>query len=363
LIKEDRVVVMKLNPVNDYMRPILEEAFAPLVAAGFLGFVDGGAGAGAELVAHEKVDAVHITGSSHSLSAVVANPVVRTKVITGELGCVTPILVVPGAWSRSMVTFQAGQIAGILAINGGFNCNTPKVLVTARSWPQRKLFLAELRKAFAEMPPRKAWYPGSEERYSRFIRQYSGEVPPRRADELPLTLLENVPADAGELALSEEAFCPILAECPIDADSEASFLERSVEVANDNIEGTLSCTILAAPATPRAALETAIDRLDYGTVAVNTWAGIGFAFGPTPWGAFPGHTIDEPGSGIGVVHNTFLFDHPIKTVIRSKFRPSRKPFWTPGYKHLRSLAENLVDYEYNPTLGKALRLLPAAYLS
>jgi len=225
------------------------------------------------------------------------------------------------------------------------------------------LFLAELRKAFAEMPPRKAWYPGSEERYSRFIRQYSGEVPPRRADELPLTLLENVPADAGELALSEEAFCPILAECPIDADSEASFLERSVEVANDNIEGTLSCTILAAPATPRAALETAIDRLDYGTVAVNTWAGIGFAFGPTPWGAFPGHTIDEPGSGIGVVHNTFLFDHPIKTVIRSKFRPSRKPFWTPGYKHLRSLAENLVDYEYNPTLGKALRLLPAAYLS
>jgi hypothetical protein len=154
-----------------------------------------------------------------------------------------------------------------------------------------------------------------------------------------------------------------LAECPIDAPTEELFLERAVDFANHQVAGSLSCNILAAPATPRAALETAIDRLNFGTVSVNTWAGIGFALGTTPWGGFPGHTIEEPGSGIGVVHNTYLFDHAIKTVIRSRFKPSRKTFWTPGFKHLRPLAENLVDYEYQPSFAKLLKLVPAAYLS
>jgi acyl-CoA reductase-like NAD-dependent aldehyde dehydrogenase len=363
MLKENRVVVVKLNPVNAYLRPIFEKAFMPLVAAGFLGFVDGSAKVGAELVAHARVDAVHITGSEQSFKAVASNPVVREKVLTAELGSVTPVLVVPGPWSKSMVAYQAGQLAGILAVNGGFNCNTPKVLITARTWPQRELFLSELRQAFAAMPPRKAWYPGSEERWSKFIREYSGEVPPRKPGELPLTLLTGVSPNAKELALQEEAFCPILAECPIDAPTEELFLERAVDFANHQVAGSLSCNILAAPATPRAALETAIDRLNFGTVSVNTWAGIGFALGTTPWGGFPGHTIEEPGSGIGVVHNTYLFDHAIKTVIRSRFKPSRKTFWTPGFKHLRPLAENLVDYEYQPSFAKLLKLVPAAYLS
>jgi hypothetical protein len=50
-------------------------------------------------------------------------------------------------------------------------------------------------------------------------------------------------------------------------------------------------------------------------------------------------------------------------VIRSKFRPSRKTFWTPGFKHLRPLAQNLVEYEYQPSFAKLLKLVPAAYLS
>jgi len=363
LLKENRVVVVKLNPVNAYLRPLFERAFRPLVAAGFLGFVDGGAEVGAELVAHEQIDAVHITGSEHSFKAVVSNPSVRAKIITAELGSVTPVLVVPGAWSKRMVIYQAGQIAGILAVNGGFNCNTPKVLITSRTWPQRALFLSELRKAFAAMPPRKAWYPGSEARWSKFIREYGGEVPPRRPDELPLTLLTGVSPDAKELALREEAFCPILAECAIDADGEELFLQRAVDFANEKIAGTLSCNILAAPATPHHALETAIDQLNYGTVGINTWAGLGFALGPTPWGGFPGHTLDAPGSGIGVVHNTYFFDHAIKTVIRAKFKAPRKTIWTPGFKHLLSLGKNLVDYEYDPSFAKLLKLVPAAYLS
>ncbi|MCP4860332.1 MAG: aldehyde dehydrogenase [Planctomycetes bacterium] len=363
MLKENRVVVMKMNPVNAYMRQILEEAFAPLVAAGFLGFVDGGADVGAELVAHERIDAVHITGSEHSFRAVVSNPEVRSKVITAELGSVTPILVVPGAWSKSMVKYQAGQIAGMMAVNGAFNCNTPKVLITSRLWPRRELFLEELRKAFAALPLRKAWYPGSPERWSKFVREYSGNAAPHQTDELPMCLLADVPPDAKELALSEEAFCPVLAECAIDAEDEESFLQRAVDFANGSIAGTLSCNILASPSTSKAAVETAIDRLNFGTISVNTWAALGFALASTPWGAFPGHTLDDPSSGMGVVHNTFLLDDPIKTVLRAKFKAPRKNVWTPGFKRLRTLSERLVDYEYQPSFARVLRLVPGAYLS
>jgi hypothetical protein len=39
-----QVVVVKMNPVNDYLGPLLRKAFAPLVEAGFVEFAYGGAG-------------------------------------------------------------------------------------------------------------------------------------------------------------------------------------------------------------------------------------------------------------------------------------------------------------------------------
>ena len=38
-IVEDQVVVLKMNPVNDYLGPLLERAFEPLIRDGFLGIV------------------------------------------------------------------------------------------------------------------------------------------------------------------------------------------------------------------------------------------------------------------------------------------------------------------------------------
>jgi len=45
LITEDEVVVVKMNPVNDYLGPLLRRAFKPFVDKGFLEFAYGGAGA------------------------------------------------------------------------------------------------------------------------------------------------------------------------------------------------------------------------------------------------------------------------------------------------------------------------------
>ena len=47
LVVESRVVVCKMNPVNEYVGPLLRMALEPLVSAGFVEFVYGGADVGA----------------------------------------------------------------------------------------------------------------------------------------------------------------------------------------------------------------------------------------------------------------------------------------------------------------------------
>ena len=43
LFNQGKVCVLKMNPVNAYLGPILEEAFAEAIARGFLAIVYGGA--------------------------------------------------------------------------------------------------------------------------------------------------------------------------------------------------------------------------------------------------------------------------------------------------------------------------------
>ena len=71
LFVEGKVVVMKANPVNDYLVPYWSRALASLIDAGVLRIVDGGAAAGQYLTGHARVDEVHITGSDKTYDAVV----------------------------------------------------------------------------------------------------------------------------------------------------------------------------------------------------------------------------------------------------------------------------------------------------
>ena len=74
LFQESRVVLLKLNPVNDYLGAIFERAYEALISAGFLQLVYGGAEAGAYAVGHRIVDEVHITGSIAVHDAIVWGP-------------------------------------------------------------------------------------------------------------------------------------------------------------------------------------------------------------------------------------------------------------------------------------------------
>jgi acyl-CoA reductase-like NAD-dependent aldehyde dehydrogenase len=378
LFVEDEVVVLKTHPVNAALAPVLAEALKPLLDDGFLAIVDGGADVGAYLAEHAGVDTLHVTGSDRTYDAIVwgADPAeqARRKLaddpknvrpFTAELGCVTPVLVVPGPWSADDLAFQARQVASMVTHNASFNCNAAKVLVVARGWLQRDAFLRRVREELAKAPPRPAYYPGASDRYQAFLDAYpqADVVGARGEGGLPWTLIPDVPAKRGEYALSHEAFCGVLSVVTLAASDAAEFLARAVDFANDDCWGTLSCSLLVHPSTERdfgEAVDDAIARLRYGGIGINCWAGVVYALGSASWGAYPGHTPADIRSGSGVVHNAYLFDHPEKTVVRAPFRIRPTPAWFWTNASTVEIGRRLVRYETAPTWGNVASVAAAA---
>jgi acyl-CoA reductase-like NAD-dependent aldehyde dehydrogenase len=367
LFSENQIVIVKMNPVNAYIGEYLAQAFAPLIQAGFLHIVYGGVDVGEYLCQHPQVETIHITGSHRTHDAIVwgataseqherkaANRPRVSKPITSELGCVTPIIVVPGKWSKSDIAFQARQVASTIANNASFNCVSGQILVTSSGWAQEAEFLAAVKRELAAIPPRQAYYPGAQDRYQAFLDNYpqAEALGVRTPEIVPWTIIPDVPPLAGEYALTEEAFCGILAQVSLEADAAPDFLAKAVDFVNDRVWGTLSCTVLIDSQTQKQyhqEFDNAIANLKYGAIGVNIWSGMIFYFGSTTWGAYPGNTPADIGSGSGFVHNSYLFDHPQKSVVYAPFRIFPTPAWFANHKNLLSMAKQLLKLEAHPT--------------
>jgi acyl-CoA reductase-like NAD-dependent aldehyde dehydrogenase len=366
LFVEDEVVILKMNPVNAVVGPHLARAFKSLLDANFLAIVYGGGDVGAHLAEHPQIDTLHVTGSDRTYDAIVwgtdpdeqkrrkaENRPRNPRPFSAELGCVTPVLVVPGDWNEADLEFQARHVASMVTQNASFNCNAAKVVVTARGWNLRGQFLERVHAALARATARKAYYPGAEARYRAFLAQYpqAKALGPEGTGIVPWTVVPNVAPDKGEYALTNEAFCGVLAEVELDTATPEAFLSAAVEFVNDKCWGTLSCMVLIDEGTQRRhaeAFDRAIERLRYGGIGINAWAGMIYGLCSPTWGAFPGHAKTDIQSGSGVVHNTFLFDHPQKTVVRAPFRIRPTPAWFFDHKNLRQLGEALVREETQP---------------
>ena len=59
MCSEGRVCLLKMNPVNEWVCPILEEALEPLIARDYLRIVYGGADVGKTLTEHAGIDDIH----------------------------------------------------------------------------------------------------------------------------------------------------------------------------------------------------------------------------------------------------------------------------------------------------------------
>jgi acyl-CoA reductase-like NAD-dependent aldehyde dehydrogenase len=373
LFGEGHVVLVKLNPVNDYLGRIFERAFEPLVRRGLLRLIYGGAETGAYAVGHTMVDEIHITGSIISHDAIVwgepgaqretrrtADRPLLSKPITSELGNVTPWIVVPGPYTHRQLDFQAENIAAMIVNNASFNCIAVKLIVTSRHWPDRTRFLDKVEAVLARIPRRRAYYPGTCERFRRF----TGREPQTDAQGgLPWTLVRDVRPDESPRWFTEESFVCVCAETALDVPPDA-FLERAVEFVNERVWGTLGCGLLVHPTSRRgdgeARLQRAIAALRYGTVAVNQWPALAYAIMNPPWGGYPGATLADAQSGIGWVHNPYLLDGVEKSVLEGPFVVWPKPFWFPTHRRAHELAWKVLDLYHRPAWRKLPRLLAPA---
>lgn len=333
LFLEHQVVILKMNPVNEYLAEYLEVALRPLIRRDALRIVKGGGDLGAWLTDHPLVEEIHITGSQATHDAIVwgtgetgrANREAGTprlkKRITSELGAVCPTIVVPGDWSAADIRFQAEHIATQKLHNSGFNCVACQALLMPEGWAQGEALLEEVSRVMGASH-RGAYYPGAEGRLESF-REHAAKVTPIDRGQAPAALINEL--DDSDWFCSNEIFAPALSTHRIAAADAESYLRAAIDFANDKLRGTLGANILIHPSTMRAIgrrrFEELISELRYGTIAVNAWTGLGFLTTACPWGAFPGHTLEDAQSGIGTVHNTFMFDNVERTVVEAPFRP------------------------------------------
>jgi hypothetical protein len=256
----------------------------------------------------------------------------------------------------------------MLTNNAGFNCTTPRVVITSAGWRQRQQFLNAVRARLVATPVRVAYYPGADRRFDRFLGAHpEAELYGERADgRLPWAFITDLdPGARDDPCFTTEAFCGVFGELPLPSTDVADYLARAVAFANDSLWGSLNATLIVHPSSMRdvevrAAVEKAVADLRYGTVAINHWSALGFALGVTPWGAFPGHARNDIGSGTGVVHNTLMFSRVEKTVVRAPFRTWPKPVWFGSHRAANRMAATLIRFEAKPSLLRLAAMLPWA---
>lgn len=363
--------MLKLNPITDPLRGIYERVFAPFIDLGVLEIVTGGAQIGDTLAHHPGVSAVHMTGSEFTHDAIVwglgeegaankkAGTPRLTKEMSSELGGVSPIIVVPGKWSHADLRFQAEHVATMRLHNSGHNCVAGQILILSSDWEQKDAFLDELRKAFAEAPPRPGWYPGCQARVdsARELHQHAEAF-----GDVKTLLLELDLDDPDETAFNTEYFGPILGVAELPATGQF-FLDDAIDAANDRLHGTLGANILIHPDTLKeleGRFTDAIARLRYGTIAVNAWTGVGYLTPRSRWGAFPGHPLDNIESGRGVVNNALLLDDTERSVVYGPFRPAPrsllsgelsltpKPAWFVTHRTQHTTGRHLTRFVHRP---------------
>jgi len=380
LFVEKQVVLLKMNPVNAYLGPLIVEACRALGDRGFLHVVYGGALEGEYLCRHAGIEEIHITGSDRTHDAIVfgggsegaqrkaeRRPLL-TKRITSELGNVSPVIVVPGPWSAGDIAFQAANIAGQLVNNAGFNCNAARVTVQHAAWSQRDELLRALGTVLAAIPLRQAYYPGAAERAQAYLARHpsADRIGRPREGELPWILAAGLdPSERDDICFNSEAFCGLMAETQLPGADAAEFLERAVAFANETLWGTLSACLIVHPASLRdartaAAIERAVAELRFGTVAINLWPAVGYAAVTTPWGGFSGNTISDVRSGIGEVHNTLMFSRVQKSVAYGPFRTWPTPPWFPTCRTAHTLCRNLTRFEERLSLLRLARVFATA---
>jgi aldehyde dehydrogenase (NAD(P)+) len=371
LFVHGQVVLLKLSPVNGYLRTVFEAIFAPLIKAGYLAIVEGDATVGSYLVNHPDIEEIHVTGGQATYDAILyglgaagrvrqqEGDVLLHKPVSAELGGVTPVIVPPGDWTDADIQFQAENIVTMKLYNSGFNCISAQLLIISESWAQKQQLLDAVQQMMAALPAQHAYYPGAAQRQHE--AQLSCPDAVLLGGDVPRTFIPSVTTqEAYDACLQNEFFGPVLAVESLPGKTDVSFLENAVTFCNESVYGTLGVDLIVSPEVEKDAVETAVANLRYGAIGVNAWCGLIYRISQNPWGAFQDADAVDIGSGNCMVHNTLLFDSPQKAVVRGGFRPfprswqhgdftlSPKPPWFVTHNQRNSTAQRVARFSLNP---------------
>ena len=373
MFNEGKVVLLKMNPVNAYLGPYIEEAFAEAIRQNFLAVVYGGADEGRYLVYHRDTDEVHITGSDKTHDNIVWGPAgperetrmqrhepLLKKPITSELGNVSPFIVVPGPYSDKELRYQAEDAATSFLMNASFMCCAAKMLVLPKDWAGSDVFLRALQEICAKVPPRKAYYPGAEDRWLKLTtgRAQVKHVGNAMSGSLPWTFISGLDPNARDEPLyTQEPFCSVISDTRVGSADPVEYLERAVDFCNDRLWGTLNANLIVHPqslADPRIneAVERAIAKLRYGVIAVNAFIGMPFVLAAPTWGAYPGSTPEDIQSGSGFVHNTSMLEGIEKTILRAPLTTFPKPGYFASHRTTHRMMPKIVAMEESASWAK-----------
>ncbi len=383
---ENQVTVLKMNPVNEYLTDFLKVALGPLIERNALRILRGGAEEGAWLTAHPLIEELHITGAASTHDAIVWGPGEEgarnkaagtpktTKRFTSELGAVCPTIIVPGPWSAADLQFQAEHVATQKLHNSGFNCVACQMLIMPKTWDKAGLFMDSLR-AVLGMSTRPAYYPGAHDRLAVFEGSTKRHHKVHRG-KAPAVIINEHADD--EYFRTHEIFGPALSVKEIEGEDAEAYLVAAIDWANDHLFGTLGANIIIHPKTikqiGRIRFEELIADLRYGTIAINAWTGVGFLVTTCPWGAFPGHTLDDVQSGIGTAHNTFMLDETERVVVEQPWRPFPRglvsgqfsllprPPWFITHERQDTVGKLLTEFQYKPSWFKLPKIFYHAIL-
>jgi acyl-CoA reductase-like NAD-dependent aldehyde dehydrogenase len=374
LFIENHVVILKMNPVNSYLKPLLEKALSALTTRGFLYVISVGQLEGEYLCHHPIVEEIHLTGSGKTFEAIVfgsgtegdkrksqKNPLVK-KPITGELGNITPVIIVPGPWTDDEIKEIAVKIVSWLSLNAGCNCFTPRVIIQHKEWIHHDKLVKAFCDVMKNLETRKAFYPGSMDRFSAFISAHPdakqfGDTNP---GHLPWTFIKDVSSNnPDDICFNIEAFCSILTETSLEAANIPEFINKAVDFANNSLWGSLTATIFIHPKSilnkeVSTSIQHAIKNLRYGTIGINEQGILAYAWGRSPWGAFPGHNLYDIQSGIGFINNYLMFDKPQKTVV---YGPLKTDTNLVSFKNTPEFHKKYTYFLANPSIKNMLNML------
>ena len=375
LITRKSVILLKLNPVNEYLKPVFEKVFQSFIERGYIIVTTGNIDESKYMAKHPGINHIHLTGSDKTFEDIVYGreltekerkskslSKINNKPITSELGNVTPIIIHPGKWSTSDIKYQARKIVTAKLNNNGFNCIAAQVVVLPDGWGQTETLIKFVKHYMSKAKERKAYYPESIERLEKLEKDKGYERVNALSCVTPHLTREIKAYSKFEI---DEVWSSTIYFKKIEYTSVEDFANKAIDYCNNELWGNLGVSVIIKDHDRKFnnhITNLYVDNLNYGTVAINEWAAIGYIIPQLPWGGFPGNRDNDIQSGQSVVHNSMLFESPLKGVVNTKFRISRiiDPPWFVTNKKARRLFKNLTYYQIHNSNINFLKLIFAA---